>query len=276
MGAAQPMANRPAGVAESAVSVRNVSLSFAGVRTLHEVSIDVPAGRLVSLIGPNGAGKTSLINCLTGYYRPSSGSIVAFGTDITRWRPHRIARAGIVRTYQNIGLFSGLTVLDNLLVARHLTLRAGLISGGFGLSRCAREELAQREVVEGVLESLDIARLRHTVVGRLPYGLRKRVELGRALAMEPRLLLLDEPMAGMAAEEKAAMSDLLVQTRDRGVTVLLVEHDMTVVMGNSEAIAVLDFGQLIAYGTPEAVASDPAVVAAYLGVDAVDDGEVIR
>lgn len=233
-----------------ALRVSDVSLSFSGVRTLRSVSFDVPAGALVSLIGPNGAGKTSLLNCLTGYYRPDSGRISAFGHDLTRRPPHRVARLGVARTYQNVGLFAGMTVLDNLLVGRHLKGRR-----------------SRREVAEDLLDRLGITHLRGTLVGRLPYGVRKRVELGRVLAMEPRLLLLDEPMAGMSAGEKREMVEFVRTAQSGGMTVLLVEHDMAVVMGVSDAVAVLDFGHLIAYGPAADVARDPAVVAAYLGAD---------
>ncbi|PZF83354.1 ABC transporter ATP-binding protein [Jiangella anatolica] len=256
-----------------ALRVQDLCLSFAGVKTLQSVSFDVPTGALASLIGPNGAGKTSLVNCLTGYYRPDSGRIEALGRNLTGLRPDRVARAGIVRTYQNVGLFGGLSVADNLLAGRHLRMRSGLLAGGLSLPWCTREELAEREVVEDLLALLEIGHLRTVPAGRLPYGLQKRVELGRALAMEPALLLLDEPMAGMNLGEKRDMVRLIRGARDRGVTVLLIEHDMSVVMGVSDVVAVLDFGHLIAYGPPDQVSHDPAVVAAYLGVD---DAEPVR
>jgi branched-chain amino acid transport system ATP-binding protein len=251
-----------------ALRVEELSLAFAGVAALRSVSFEVPAGRIVSLIGPNGAGKTSLVNCLTGYYRPSQGRVHVFDQDVTRRPPHRVARVGVARTYQHIGLFAGLTVQENLLVGRHLAMRGGLLGGGLTLPWTRREEAAERAAVAELMEFLELAPHRHRVAGRLPYGLQKRVDFGRALAMRPRLLLLDEPMAGMNHEEKREMARFVLATRAyAGVTIVLIEHDMGLVMGISDAVAVLDFGRLIAYGEPKAVGEDPAVVSAYLGTD---------
>jgi branched-chain amino acid transport system ATP-binding protein len=247
-----------------------LGLTFAGVAALDSVTFDVPASGIVSLIGPNGAGKTSLLNCLTGYYRPTRGRVSVLGEDVTNQAPHRIARRGVARTYQHIGLFAGLTVQENLLVGRHLAMRSGLLGGGLALPGARREERVQRDAIAGLLDFLELAAHRDTPAGRLPYGLQKRVDFGRALAMRPKLLLLDEPMAGMSQDEKRQMARFVRAVRDYGdATVVLVEHDMGLVMGISDAVAVLDFGHLIAYGPPDVVSADPAVVSAYLGAEAV-------
>jgi branched-chain amino acid transport system ATP-binding protein len=255
------------------VQVEDVSVHFGGVRALDGVSFDVVQGSLSAVIGPNGAGKTSLFNCMSGIYRPTSGRIVCAGEDLTRLSQHRIARLGVARTFQSPALFGGLTVLENLLLGRYSHTRTGLLSGMFWTPWAVREEMAQREHVERVIDLLEIARVRHAQVRDLPYGLQKRVELGRALAQEPRLLLLDEPMAGMNVEEKEDMCAFMLDAREQlGTTVVLVEHDMGVVMDIAEHVVVLDFGKLIGMGSPEQVQRDPAVIAAYLGGDESDAG----
>jgi branched-chain amino acid transport system ATP-binding protein len=258
-----------------ALDVADLELRFGGLTALSGVSLQVQQGHIASLIGPNGAGKTSLVNCVTGYYRPTSGRISCFGTDVTGSSPHKAVAAGLARTYQNIELFKGMSVLDNLLLGRHRHLRSGLISGGLYYGRARREELAARAAVEHLIDFLEIAHVRRTPVGLLPYGLQKRVELGRALAVEPRLLLLDEPMAGMNLEEKQDMARFILETREeRGVTVLLIEHDMGVVMDISDHVVALEFGRVIGSGTAEQVGQDPRVIAAYLGGQRPEGDEV--
>jgi branched-chain amino acid transport system ATP-binding protein len=253
------------------LEVRDLTLRFGGVTALEDVSFDVAVGGLTAVIGPNGAGKTSLFNCVSGFYRPTSGSIRFEGRDITRLSGHRVPALGIARTFQTPGVFDGATVLDNLLVGRYLHGRSGLVAGALRLPHVRREERRQRERAEDVLELLGMTRWRDTLARDLPYGLRKRLDVGRALAQEPRLLLLDEPMAGMTGEEKAEMSQLMAHARSAlGTTLLLVEHDMGVVMSTATHVVVLDFGRKIADGTADEVQRSPAVIAAYLGVDATD------
>jgi branched-chain amino acid transport system ATP-binding protein len=249
-----------------ALEVRGVTVRFSGLVAVDGVSLSVPEGSIVSLIGPNGAGKTSLINCVTGYYRAASGHVFLFGQRVTGWAAHRVARAGVARTYQNIELFRGMTVIDNLMLGRHLRLKSGLLSGGLYSRRTRAEELRERAEVEDLIDFLELAPVRKTPVGLLPYGLQKRVDLGRALALEPRVLVLDEPMAGMNLEEKEDIARFVLETRvARGVTVLLIEHDMGVVMDLSDHVAVLDFGRLIAEGPPDVIRNDAKVIEAYIG-----------
>jgi branched-chain amino acid transport system ATP-binding protein len=249
-----------------ALDVDELQLRFAGLKALDGVSLRVPDGAIVSLIGPNGAGKTSLVNCVTGYYRPNGGTVRLFGRDVTRMPTHRLARSGVARTYQNIELFGGLSVVDNLMLGRHGHMRTGLWRGGWYSPRARAEELRQREVVEDLVDFLELTAVRKAPVGVLPYGLRKRVDLGRALALEPRLLILDEPMAGMNLEEKEDIARFVLETREaRGISILLIEHDMGVVMDLSDEVAVLDFGRLIASGPPDVVRADPKVIEAYIG-----------
>jgi len=248
------------------LSVQNVSLSFGGTQALSHVRFDVRAGEILALIGPNGAGKTSMLNCLNGFYRPDTGRILFDGHDLTRLPRHRIAQLGISRTFQNIALYTGLSTLDNLLAARHIHMRAGLLDCLLYWGRAHREDLVHRQIVEDIIDFLEMEHIRKAVVGALPHGLRKRVELGRALALEPRLLLLDEPMTGMNQEEKEDMARFILDIHERQkMTVLLVEHDMGLVMDIAERVVVLDFGMLIAAGAPDEIRHNPAVINAYLG-----------
>ena len=251
------------------LQVSGISLRFGGVTALNEVSFSVDAGALAAIIGPNGAGKTSLLNCISGVYRPQTGTVSLDGRDITGLTPHQRTRLGLARTFQNVALFKGMTVLDNLLIGRHCHQKTGVLGGGVYYGFGEREEIADRAVIEEIIDFLEIERIRKKVVGTLAYGLQKRVELARALALTPRLLLLDEPMAGMNAEEKEDMARFILDINDqRGTTVVMIEHDMGVVMELSQRVCVLDFGRKIADGTPEEVRRDPQVQVAYLGPDA--------
>jgi branched-chain amino acid transport system ATP-binding protein len=246
------------------LQIDDLHLRFGGVVALAGVSFDVERGVLAAIIGPNGAGKTSLLNAISGLYQPQQGQIVFEGTPLQNRKPHQVARLGIARTFQNLGLFAGMTVLDNLLLGRHVHMRSGLLSAGTFWAR--HEEAAQREIVEEIIDFLEIESVRRQVVGTLAYGLQKRVELGRALAQAPGLLLLDEPMAGMNVEEKEDMARFILDIHEeRGITIVMIEHDMSVVMDISQRVHVLDFGKLIASGSPETVRNDPRVVRAYLG-----------
>jgi branched-chain amino acid transport system ATP-binding protein len=251
------------------LEIRDVSLRFGGVRALTSVSLAVGAGELFSIIGPNGAGKTSLVNCISGRYRPTEGRILYKGSDITRRPPADRARLGIGRTFQNLALFQHMSVLDNIMVGRHHLLRNNFITGSVcWLTGARTEELAHRRRVEEIIDFLDLQPVRKSVAGTLSYGLRKRVELARAMAIEPELILLDEPMAGMNLEEKEDMARYIVDlNQEFGVTVIMIEHDMGVVMDISSRIAVLDFGRKIAEGSPQEVLADSHVKAAYLGVE---------
>jgi branched-chain amino acid transport system ATP-binding protein len=248
------------------LEVRSLSLSFGGIRALNGVSLEVDPGELVAVIGPNGAGKTSLMNCITGFYRPTSGQILFRGRDITRLPAHELTRMGIGRTFQNIELFPGMSVLDNLLLARHVHCGYGLGPAVLFAPRVRREEIRHRRVLEEIIDFLEIQNVRKELVGGLPYGMRKRVELGRALAIEPELLVLDEPFAGMTLEEKEDMVRFLLELSGAwGQTMLLVEHDMSIVMSISTRVVVLNFGEKLAEGRPEEIQDHPDVVRAYLG-----------
>jgi branched-chain amino acid transport system ATP-binding protein len=254
------------GQAEPILQVDDVHLSFAGIRALRAVSFDVGAGELFAIIGPNGAGKTSLFNCLSGLYRPQRGSIRFLGRQLVGTKPDRIARAGIARTFQNIELFENLTVLDNLMLGRHVHVAYGTPSALLWLGKARREESSHRRMVEDIVDFLEIEPYRRQPVGVLPYGIKKRVELGRALAMEPKLLLLDEPVSGMNVEETEDMARFILDIREElAIAMVLVEHDMGVVMDLADRVLALDFGIPIALGTPAEIQHHPDVIRAYLG-----------
>ncbi|MGE0736707.1 MAG: ABC transporter ATP-binding protein [Alphaproteobacteria bacterium] len=249
------------------LSVDNISLSFGGVKALTEISLSIREHEIFSIIGPNGAGKTSMLNVINGFYHPQKGTITYQGVVRTQMRPYHAAKSGIARTFQNVALFKGMSTLDNIMTGRLLKTRGHFLLDALYYGPSQNEELRQREYVERIIDFLEIQAIRRVPVGRLPYGLQKRVELGRALAMEPKLLLLDEPMAGMNVEEKEDMSRFVLDVNEEfGTTIALIEHDMGVVMDISDRVVVLDYGRKIADGPPATVRANQEVIDAYLGV----------
>lgn len=252
---------------EYQLEVQRISLSFGGLMALSSVSFGVKKGEVFSIIGPNGAGKTCMLNCICRFYKPQSGRVFFEGRDISKAATHKVAGLGIARTFQNIELFKGMTVLDNIKLGRHIHLKTGLLAGGIYYGKARREEMALRsEIEEKIIDLLEIEAIRKKVVGTLPYGFQKRVELARALAMKPKILLLDEPMAGMNLEETEDMARFILDVNEEwDVTVILIEHDMGVVMDISDRICVLDFGNKLAEGAPDEIQGNPDVIRAYLG-----------
>jgi branched-chain amino acid transport system ATP-binding protein len=261
------------------IKIENLSLSFGGVKALTDINIEVRDKEILAIIGPNGAGKTCILNCISGFYKPQVGEITFDGNRITRIRPDKAARLGLARTFQNIELYTGLSTLDNIMAARHVVMKQNVLASALYFGWAHKEEIIHRKTVEDIIDFLEIESIRKNTVGMLPYGMRKRVELGRALALEPKVLLLDEPMAGMNLEEKEDIARFIVDIFEgQGVTypdtpvlrdgvscIILVEHDMGVVMDIADRIVVLDFGKKIAEGTPEEIKNNPRVIAAYLG-----------
>ncbi|NNK66955.1 MAG: ABC transporter ATP-binding protein [Rhodobacteraceae bacterium] len=249
------------------MEMKNITLRFGGVTAIKDISFDVREGEVRAIIGPNGAGKSSMLNVINGFYHPQEGEIWFRGERRPSMKPYEVARQGIARTFQNIALFKGMSTLDNIMTGRNTMMKSGLLAQAIWRGKAEAEELFHREQVEKVIDFLEIQHIRKTPVGRLPYGLQKRVELGRALAAEPKLLLLDEPMAGMNVEEKEDMSRFILDVNDEfGTTIILIEHDMGVVMDISDRVVVMDYGKKIGDGVPEEVRNNPDVIDAYLGV----------
>jgi branched-chain amino acid transport system ATP-binding protein len=277
--AGQPPAGPPSEGKKVKIRIENLSLSFGGVKALTDISIDIREREILAIIGPNGAGKTCVLNCINGFYKPQKGEIYFEDQRITRIRPDRAARMGLARTFQNIELYSGLSTLDNIMAARHVLMKQNFLSSALYFGPAHAEEIRHRKVVEDIIDFREIEPIRKKIVGSLPYGMRKRVELGRALALEPKVLLLDEPMAGMNLEEKEDIARFIIDIfegqgstyprtpvlRDGVNCIILVEHDMGVVMDIADRIVVLNFGKKIAEGTPDDIRANPEVIAAYLG-----------
>jgi branched-chain amino acid transport system ATP-binding protein len=253
-------------IGEVILEVSNISLAFGGVKALTDISFDVREHEVRAIIGPNGAGKSSMLNCINGVYTPQQGSITFRGKTFEHMNSRQVAEMGVARTFQSLALFKGMSVLDNIMTGRNLRMKTNLLQQAIRWGAAEREEIEQRAAVERIIDFLEIQAYRKTPVGRLPYGLQKRVDLGRALAMEPKVLLLDEPMAGMNVEEKQDMCRFVLDVNDEfGTTIVLIEHDMGVVMDISDRVVVLDYGKKIGDGTPDEVRSNPDVIAAYLG-----------
>ncbi|WP_234193236.1 ABC transporter ATP-binding protein [Pseudacidovorax sp. NFM-22] len=266
MAASAPVTGRRIG--DVILDVQNITLRFGGVKALTDISFDVREHEVRSIIGPNGAGKSSMLNCINGVYQPQEGQITFRGQTFRHMNSRQVAEMGVARTFQNLALFKGMSVLDNIMTGRNLKMKCGLLAQAFRLGPAEREEIRHREFVERIIDFLEIQAWRKTPVGRLPYGLQKRVDLGRALAMEPQVLLLDEPMAGMNVEEKQDMSRFILDVNDEfGTTIVLIEHDMGVVMDISDRVVVLDYGKKIGDGTPDEVRNNPEVIRAYLGAE---------
>jgi len=257
---------QPRKVGDVIMQVDNISLAFGGVKALSDISFDVREHEIRAIIGPNGAGKSSMLNCINGVYQPQQGSITFLGKTFRHMNPRQVAEMGVARTFQSLALFKGMSVLDNIMTGRNLRMKTNLLLQALRIGPAEREEIRHREFVEHIIDFLEIQPYRKVPVGQLPYGLQKRVDLGRALAMEPRLLLLDEPMAGMNVEEKQDMCRFVLDVNDEfGTTVVLIEHDMGVVMDISDRVVVLDYGKKIGDGTPDEVRNNPDVIKAYLG-----------
>jgi len=262
----EPRGQKDMGKEKEVLRAEDLHLSFGGVAALEEIGFEVKEGEIFAIIGPNGAGKTCILNCINGFYRPQKGEIYFQGQRITRLRPDKMALLGISRTFQSIQLYTGLSTVDNLMAARHFKFKSTWLEGALYFGRAHREEVEHRRAVEEIIDFLEIQKYRKTAVGALPYGVRKRIDLGRALAQEPKVLLLDEPMAGMNVEEKEDMARFILDVQEeRGITIILIEHDMGVVMDITDRIMVIDFGRQIAEGTPEQIKHNPEVIKAYLG-----------